>query len=141
MLPDALQTFITTYESLSKGQWQRLANLYADTIVFQDPLHRIEGIEALKDYFANLYTHLNYCHFQVHTVCHQEQQAFVTWTMRYAHPRLNSGKEVVVEGTSHLHFQDKITFHRDYVDLGQMLYEHIPVLGSVIKTIKRRAVT
>ncbi|MEN9435293.1 MAG: hypothetical protein RLZZ422_2882 [Pseudomonadota bacterium] len=140
MLPSALQSFVNTYESLEKGQWQRLATIYANDIIFQDPLHRIEGLPALTRYFESLYTHLNYCRFQVLNTCHQDQQAFVTWTMQYSHPRLNAGREVLVEGVSHLQFQEKIVFHRDYVDLGQMLYEHIPLVGTVIKTIKRRAV-
>lgn len=140
MLPFALQSFVNTYESLEKGKWQPLAALYAEDIIFQDPLQRIQGLPALMAYFESLYTHLSYCRFQVLTTCHQEQQAFVTWTMRYSHSRLKGGREIFVEGATHLQFQDKITMHRDYTDLGQMLYEHIPLLGGVIHTIKRRAV-
>jgi len=37
---------------------------------------------------------------------------------------------------SHLKFADgKVISHRDYFDLGEMLYEHIPLLGGVIKSI------
>jgi hypothetical protein len=32
----------------------------------------------------------------------------------------------------------KVRYHRDYFDLGAMLYEHLPLLGSLVKTIKRR---
>ncbi|MBK8455381.1 MAG: nuclear transport factor 2 family protein [Thiofilum sp.] len=140
MLPPVLQQFIHVYETLQKGQWERLADIYAPDIHFQDPLHQIQGLEALQNYFAQLYTHLRSCHFVIKDVCHQEQQAFITWNMTFIHPRLQGGKEITVEGASHLRFEEKITFHRDYTDLGQMLYEHIPVLGSVIQLLKRRAV-
>ena len=140
MLPPVLEQFIKMYETLEKGQFGRLAEVYALDIHFQDPLHQIHGLTALQRYFEQLYTHLDYCQFKVTHVCPQDNQAFITWDMTFVHPRLNSGKAVVVQGASHLKFTDKITFHRDYTDLGQMLYEHIPLLGAVIKTIKRRAI-
>ena len=33
----------------------------------------------------------------------------------------------------------KIINHRDYFDVGAMLYRHIPVLGSAVKYIDKRA--
>ncbi|MBM3418431.1 MAG: transcriptional regulator [Bacteroidetes bacterium] len=29
-------------------------------------------------------------------------------------------------------------YHRDYFDLGEMVYEQIPVFGKIIKTMKSR---
>jgi hypothetical protein len=43
-----------------------------------------------------------------------------------------------LEGISHLRFGEKIDYHRDYFDLGQMVYEQIPLVGRIIKTIKKR---
>ncbi len=31
---------------------------------------------------------------------------------------------------------DSIIYHKDYYDLGEMVYEHVPILGFVIKKIK-----
>ena len=59
--------------------------------------------------------------------------------MTYSHKQLNSGKPITVEGHSFIMGDDsKVTYHRDYVDLGQMLYEHIPVLGRLIQWVKKR---
>jgi hypothetical protein len=42
-----------------------------------------------------------------------------------------------VDGFSQISFEDnKVKHHRDYFDLGSMLYEQIPVLGLLIKKIK-----
>jgi hypothetical protein len=69
-----------------------------------------------------------------------DNQAALYWTMSFCHPKLNQGSEIVVEGHSYLVEQDnKVIKHRDYLDVGAMLYEHIPLLGSVVKTVKRRA--
>ena len=59
--------------------------------------------------------------------------------MSFTHPKLAGGKAIIVDGATDLRFDEKITYHRDYIDMGQMLYEHIPVLGSAIRYIKKQA--
>jgi hypothetical protein len=45
-----------------------------------------------------------------------------------------------VQGSSHLKgVGDKVVYHRDYLDLGAMLYEQLPLLGRVIRSLKNRA--
>ena len=61
--------------------------------------------------------------------------------MNYAHPKLAGGKDIVVDGATDLMFEEKIIYHRDYIDMGQMLYEQIPVLGSIIRYIKKKAIS
>ena len=56
------------------------------------------------------------------------------------HKQLNGQKPIEVQGHSHLKMLDgQVVYHRDYLDIGSMLYEHIPVLGCAIKSIKKRA--
>ena len=55
-------------------------------------------------------------------------------------PKLASGKTISVEGHSKLVFKEgKIINHRDYFNVGEMLYKHIPILGGVINYIDKRA--
>ena len=35
-------------------------------------------------------------------------------------------------------WHDKVYRHRDYFDAGALLYEHVPLLGRVIRWLKRR---
>ncbi|MEL7287824.1 MAG: nuclear transport factor 2 family protein, partial [Pseudomonadota bacterium] len=61
------------------------------------------------------------------------------WTMDLQHPKLQKGAPISVNGVSHLKFRDgQVIYHRDYFDLGEMLYENLPLLGSVVRTIKQR---
>ena len=63
----------------------------------------------------------------------------MTWTLVFVHPRLNYGQRVEVEGTSLFKIADsKITYQRDYYDMGAMLYENLPLIGPFIKLIRRR---
>ena len=47
---------------------------------------------------------------------------------------------VRVEGATRLQFDawGKVCLHRDYFDLGAMLYEQLPLLGPVVRVIKGR---
>lgn len=139
----ALDDFVRVYQQLGKDNLASLADAYSPDVTFQDPWHKLQGLAALRAYFANLYTNLSYCRFTIHQVQENttDANAFVLWQMDYAHPRLNSGNNIQVDGVSHLQFAEKVTYQRDYADMGQMLYEHVPLLGSAIRVLKRRATT
>jgi hypothetical protein len=138
--PIWLDKFITVYSQLSVDNLSLLDDLYHDNVSFVDPMHSLEGFDSLKSYFDNLYSNLASCSFTIVQVIHEGNQASVFWKMNYCHPFLSKGKEVEVSGTSHIQGdEDKVRYHRDFVDLGAMLYEHIPFVGKLIAFIKRRA--
>jgi len=133
-----LTNFCRVYQSLSVGNLNQLYDVYSKDVEFVDAVDAIYGIDAVTEYFSHLYQNMKYCHFIIDNIIEQEGQACLTWRMEYAHSKINSGKKIIVEGSSFLKFSDKIDYHRDYVDMGQMLYEHLPVIGRVIKGIKNR---
>lgn len=138
--PAALEAFCAFFNKLDNTCTQNLYEVYADDIIFSDPLHHIEGREALERYFSTLYSNVKQCHFTYHTRQLQGDQAFVTWTMAFVHPKLASGRKIEVEGCSALTFAEdgRVSRHRDYVDAGALLYEHIPLMGSSIRWLKKR---
>ncbi len=127
------------YGQLSKDTLHRLPEIYHSQVVFVDAAHRIEGLTSLISYFESLYQNVQRCEFTIHEQHQFEQNAFLVWTMHLQHPKLANGRVVNVHGTSQLRFQDdKIIYHRDYFDLGEMLYEQLPILGKIIRAVKRR---
>lgn len=135
-----LTNFVLVYQQLSKENLQLLANIYHKNVTFIDPLHTVEGFDDLYQYFQNLYQNLSACDFVIDEVIWQDSQASLFWTMTYQHPKLNKGKMVTVVGTSHIKGEDdKVIYHRDYLDLGAMLYEQLPILGKLTKWIKTKA--
>lgn len=139
-MDESLARFVALYQQLSRDELHRLPEVYANEVVFTDPAHRIEGLAALTDYFAALYQRLAYCRFVITSQLQQGRQAWLGWTMTFSHPRLRGGAPVTVEGATRLEFDEagKVCLHRDYFDLGAMLYEQLPLLGSVVRTIKMR---
>ncbi|RVU84844.1 nuclear transport factor 2 family protein [Leucothrix sargassi] len=136
---DIIEQFAALYQTLNKENLHRLSEVYDDDVVFIDSAHELKGIQALTYYFDGLYTNLDECTFDIeHIQSDGEGRAFITWTLHFVHPKLAGGKKISVAGASDLKFDEKITYHRDYVDMGQMIYEHLPVVGSVIRMIKKR---
>jgi hypothetical protein len=46
----------------------------------------------------------------------------------------DSDKQITLDGTTQLGVSDdSIIYHKDYYDLGEMVYEHVPILGFVVK--------
>ncbi|GED23366.1 nuclear transport factor 2 family protein [Halomonas halmophila] len=144
MLQDeSLARFCDVYHQLDKNCTERLYEIYTEDIRFRDPLHHVEGITALKEYFDAMYKNVTECRFTFHDGQRHQHRAFVTWTLSLAHPRLAGGRSFTVEGCSHLTFaadgSDRVCEHRDYFDAGELLYERLPVLGRLIRRIRQRA--
>lgn len=137
----ALEAFCAFFNKLDKNCTNGLYDVYTHDVAFSDPLHRIDGIEALKAYFDGMYDNVSRCRFDYHDRHLNGDTAFVTWTLHFAHPRLNGGQLISVEGCSQLHFtaDGHVDRHRDYFDAGAMLYENVPLLGRAVRWLKRRA--
>jgi len=133
-----VERFKQTYNRLNAQSLGLLNELYSHDVVFQDPFRRMSGLPALTEYFTELYRHVELSSFVFEDEVVQGNSAVLTWTMSLKHPRLNGGDVVTVPGSTHIRFRDKVTYHRDYFDGGAMLYEHLPLIGLVIRMIKER---
>jgi esterase/lipase superfamily enzyme len=114
-----------------------LDDVYTTDVQFHDPAHTITGLAKFKQYTANLYQNVTSCTFKFKNIERFTGGAVLEWDMLLQHPKLNKGIIFTVPGVSLVRYTDKIYFHHDYFDLGAMLYERLPLIGSVIKYIKR----
>ncbi|HIF9194851.1 TPA: nuclear transport factor 2 family protein [Photobacterium damselae] len=131
--------FVDIYSQLDKDKLDLINELYDHDVVFEDPAHRIEGQQELFDYFVSLYSNISSCTFLIHNVIEHDDEACLQWTMVYSHPKIEKGEIRNLDGMSYIRIaQDKVIYHRDYFDLGAMVYEGLPLLGKVIKTVKGR---
>ncbi|MHA7878527.1 MAG: nuclear transport factor 2 family protein [Saccharospirillum sp.] len=115
-----------------------LAELYDERIVFVDPIHRIEGLPALQRYFEGIYRNVIEIAFDYQGTWEADGEAMLRWEMTFRHPKLKGGQAIVVPGATYLQFQDKVTWHQDYFDSNQMIFDHTPVLGSLLGWLKNR---
>jgi len=132
-----IEKFVKAYTQLSKHNLSNLKDLYHTDVIFEDPAHQVIGWKNLYDYFTRLFESVNDCGFEVHDTLFEQDKAYIQWTMTFNHPRIAGGKPRTVKGCSRLEYQDgQVIKHRDYFDMGEMLYEGIPLLGSIICRIK-----
>lgn len=135
----ALHRFTDLFTKLDQENLNLLDEIYDPDIIFSDPAHTIHGLVELRNYFQALYINTT-IRFEF---SHQHEignQAYLQWVMHFSNPRLNRGAEVTVEGMSFLEFgsSGKVRGHRDYFDLGAMVYEQLPLLGGIIRSVKKR---
>jgi limonene-1,2-epoxide hydrolase len=132
-----IDDFIAFYQDLTSEAVQNLGHIYHDDVKFDDPVGSHAGIQTVKDYFENLLKNTLGCRFEILNVVKEADQAFIVWKMHYEHSKLKGGKTLIVNGTSHIKIQaNKVIYQRDYFDLGEMLYEHIPFIGRIISWLR-----
>ena len=133
-----VEKFCNYYKEFSQESIPGLDEMYHQNVILQDPFSKLEGLDNLKQHFSQMMQNVSYCRFEIINVVSNEGQAFITWTMMFAHPKLNNPEEIVVDGVSDIKFDERISYHRDYFDVGAMFYEHVPVVKGVIKMLKKR---
>lgn len=136
----ALPQFVEFYNALSANNLKSLAAIYHPDVQFIDPVHEIHGLASLEQYFAHAYARLSSCHFVPLQQAVQGNQGFLSWTMTLSHPAIAAGKNIEVQGCTALqwHSDGRIIYHRDYYDLTDMVYRHIPLLGWLTTKVKQK---
>lgn len=115
-----------------------LDDFYDPKAVFMDPVVKVEGLKNIRKYYAHVYKNVKSIAFEFGEITGDGSTFFAPWTMTLKVSGLNLSKPYEVEGGSLLKFNSKgqVVYHRDYVDLGAMVYEKIPVVGQGIRLLK-----
>ncbi|MCG7199606.1 nuclear transport factor 2 family protein [Marinobacter pelagius] len=139
-VPATIEHFKALFNELDRGNLNRLQEVYSEEIRFQDPFGQVVGLDQLTHYFAGAYQNVISCHFEFGTPVASGPWVALPWVMKLRHRRIRGGREISVDGISHLEIDDgRVRFHRDYFDAGQLLYENLPALGRFIRWIKGQA--
>jgi ketosteroid isomerase-like protein len=128
------------FESISPEAVQRIDEIYAADAFFKDPFNEVRGAAAVRRIFEHMFVQVEAPRFVVREAVAQGDDAFLTWDFLFRLRRLG-GPEQVVHGASHLKFgaDGRIHYHRDYWDAAEELYEKLPVLGGLMRLLKKRA--
>jgi len=65
---------------------------------------------------------------------------YIRWIMKFSAPKLAGGKEIESIGVSYVVFnsEGKALIHQDFWDSTSGMFEHLPLIGSGIKFVKKR---
>ena len=137
----AVQRLVQFFEQLQPQDLPRLPELYAPDARFKDPFNEVQGLDAITHIFAHMFEALDGPHFIVTERVVQGAQCFLVWDFRFRFKRFDTATWQTVRGGTHLRFdaQGRVTLHRDYWDAAEELYEKLPVVGGLMRWLKRRA--
>lgn len=136
-----LNRAVEFFQTLDKDHMERVDQFYDRNVGFQDPVHTLTGVTAVRSYYEGLYRNATAIRFEFSKQLEVGDTVVLVWRMFLKSPALQGGREITVDGTSVIIFggsEGKAIKHRDYFDMGEFVYERIPVLRSIIQYIKSR---
>lgn len=127
------------FESLSPTSLKTIDAFYTPAAYFKDPFNEVRDVRRIEHIFADMFDQFQQPRFVVQEqVCDDgKRQALLTWHFLFTW----RGKDWCIVGSSHLRFTPDglVEYHRDYWDASEELYEKLPVIGLVLKALKKRA--
>jgi ketosteroid isomerase-like protein len=130
------------FSEMTPAHLARLGDVYSADAWFKDPFNEVQGVDAVRGIFQHMYDSLNQPRFIVTTRVVQGSQCFLTWDFLFG--LRGQTTEITVRGASHLWLAPgtdgrwRIARHRDYWDVAEELYEKLPLLGALMRWLKRR---
>lgn len=115
-----------------------MAKLYTEDCSFRDPFNEVRGLPAVQRVFEHMFETLVSARFVVRDAFADGDQAFLTWDFLL---RLKGQpNERCIHGSSHLRFapDGRVAYHRDYWDAAEEVWEKVPLLGAVLRLLKRK---
>jgi ketosteroid isomerase-like protein len=140
----AVQRVVHFFEHLCPDDLAHLAQFYTADAQFKDPFNEVQGVPAIERIFAHMFDALEAPRFVITQQVQQGTQCFVTWDFLFAMPRLQNGATHTIRGATHFVLREeagvwRVAVHRDYWDAAEELYEKLPVLGGLMRWLKKRA--
>jgi hypothetical protein len=140
---EATQNLATFFETLTPQSVSQLPRLYDAHATFKDPFNEVQGLPEIERIFRHMYVALDQPHFVITAQLVDGAQAFLTWEFRFRFKRFDTTTMQTVRGGSHVLFNEQglASMHRDYWDAAEELYEKLPLVGGVMRWLKKRANT
>ncbi len=133
---DALVGF---YQQLSVDNLAHFADYYAEDAYFKDPFNEVRGVESIRRIFTHMFAQVAEPRFIVSERVVDAQGALLIWEFHYRVRFWGRDSAQVICGVTHLKFDaaGKVVWHRDYWDAAEELYAKLPVVGALMRGLKK----
>ena len=137
----AAQRIVDAFTRLSPERIGQLGEIYCPAARFVDPFNDVQGLDEIQRIFRHMYQTLDAPHFDVRQCIEQGADCVLLWDFSF---RFRTSRKAVTQrlpGASHLRLDATglIQLHRDYWDPAQGIYEKLPVLGILMRALRRHA--
>jgi steroid delta-isomerase len=135
----ALADLIKFYNEFSPDSVDEFSEFYSADAYFKDPFNEVRGLPAIQRIFSHMFKQVAEPRFAVIETIADEHGAMLIWEFYYRVKLWGKGQAQVMRGASHLRFDatGKVNYHRDYWDTGEELYMKLPVMGSLMRGLRR----
>jgi steroid Delta-isomerase len=136
-----VQRIVDFFETLQPSSVQHMGDFYTPDAYFKDPFNEVRGLNEVQRIFSHMYVALHEPHFIVTSTVTQGDQCFIVWDFKFRFKRFDTVTMQTVRGCSHLRLASdgRIASHRDYWDAAEELYEKLPLVGALMRWLKKRA--
>ena len=133
-----VERLVHFYEHLTLQRLDDIHACYAPQAHFKDPFNDVRGVAAIRHIFAHMFTTVDAPRFVVTERLVQGQRAFLAWEFHFSMRRWRKGIPQCIQGGTFLCLNDEgmVLEHRDYWDVAQELYEKLPLLGGLMRTLR-----
>ena len=138
---DHTDHIIDYFETITEASVSRLPEYYTEDAYFKDPFNEVRGVKHIQRIFAHMYVTLDKPRFVITSKIIQDNTCFLVWDFKFYMKNYYKTTEQTIRGGSHLilNADGKIVSHRDYWDAAEELYEKLPVVGAIMRWLKKRA--
>ncbi|MEM7650766.1 MAG: nuclear transport factor 2 family protein [Pseudomonadota bacterium] len=134
----ALDDYIQYFEKLNARSIRLIEKIAAPGIRFKDPFNDVQGVDAFERIFEHMFANIDSPKFEVQDYAWGKEghTAYLRWVLHYK----LKGQSRRIDGMSEVMFSKdgKLMSHIDHWDAGEQFYEHIPVLGALIRFVKSK---
>jgi steroid Delta-isomerase len=136
----ALAKFVDYWNTLTPDTLAKLGEIYRDDASFRDPFDDVRGIEEIRHIFTKMFVRLHEPRFKITETILQDNRAVLVWDFTFRIKRLKPELARSIHGTSLIRFdaEGRVLSHRDYWDAAGEMYEHLPVIGAMLRWVKRQ---
>ena len=131
----SLPQLLSWFEGLSPQNLSQISAFYQSNCYFKDPFNEFNGRDALEKVFAEMFQKLQQPRFMIVESISEANSAFIVWQFHF----FLRQRAFQINGSSHLKFDEQgmVFFHRDYWDAAEELYEKLPVIGFMLRQLKK----
>ncbi len=134
-----VDSLVAFYESLSEKSVACFPDYYAEDAYFKDPFNEGRGLALIQRVFTHMFRQVAEPRFKVLERVVDANGAVLVWDFFYRVGASGQGKTEVIRGVSHLKFdlEGKVIWHRDYWDAAEELYAKLPIIGFLVRRLKK----
>lgn len=135
-----LRAYAAFYAALTPERLGELRLLCTPDVRFRDPFNEVQGVEAMIRIFEKMYEDADQISFEVVDAMRNGERAMLLWVFHCRPKSLRLKEPWRIEGASEIHLtpDGRVSAHLDHWDSGSQFYARLPVIGAIIRFLRRR---